>query len=191
METVFPLYYFGNVGYWKTIIVEQGLSFATQRTIPKKSYANRTVILMANGIQTLTVPLIGGRGSHTPYQELEISYAENWMAKHKMALQSAYAKSPYYEYYMPYFELILNTKHSRLAGLNAALFTEMARVLKMKVEWKESERLPSINFIPNHFNTKLSEYPQVFRYKFPFHPDLSILDLLFCIGPQANRYLKT
>ena len=33
-------------------------------------------------------------------------------------------------------------------------------------------------------------YPQVFSDKIEFLPNCSILDLLFCIGPSANIYLK-
>lgn len=33
------------------------------------------------------------------------------------------------------------------------------------------------------------EYTQVFEDKFPFIPGLSILDLLFCVGPGALGYL--
>jgi hypothetical protein len=33
-------------------------------------------------------------------------------------------------------------------------------------------------------------YPQVFSDKIEFIPNASILDLLFCMGPSANIYLK-
>ncbi len=144
---------------------------------------------MANGLQTLTVPLIGGRGSKTPFDEIEISYAENWLAKHKMALQSAYAKSPYYEFYMPYFENILDAKPILLLDLNKAIFKEILRLLKLKNEVIDSEDVATINFIPGQFDNHLPDYPQVFRYKSPFQPDLSILDLLFCLGPRSSDYL--
>ena len=32
-------------------------------------------------------------------------------------------------------------------------------------------------------------YHQTFSDRFPFHPNLSILDLLFCCGPEAKQYL--
>ena len=35
-----------------------------------------------------------------------------------------------------------------------------------------------------------SPYLQVFGHKYPFQPNLSILDLLFCTGPQALFVLK-
>lgn len=190
MSAVFPLYYFGNLAYWKAIVAENEIELATKQSIAKKSFSNRTIILMANGLQNLTVPLIGGRGSKTPFDEIEISYAENWIAKHKMALQSAYSKSPYYEYYMPYFEDIVNVKPLLLLDLNTALFNQILKLLKVKREVILTENIATMTFIPNQFDTNMSNYPQVFRYKLPFQPDLSILDLLFCLGPRAKDYLE-
>ena len=190
MTAVFPLYYFGNIAYWQAILAENEIVYATKQSIAKKSYSNRTIILMANGLQTLTVPLIGGRGSKTLFDEIEISYAENWIAKHKMALQSAYAKSPYYEFYIPYFGNILDAKPILLLDLNKAIFKEILRLLKLKKEVIDSKDMATINFIPSQFDNHLTDYPQVFRYKSPFQPDLSILDLLFCLGPKAIDYLS-
>lgn len=184
-----PLFYFGNIAYWRELIEQEKLSFATQFPVPKKTYANRTIILMANGIQTLTVPLFGGRGSKIPMNQLEISYQDNWIAKHKMALQSAYAKSPYYEHYIHYFESIWAAKPQTILELNMNMFKVLSRVLKLKVEIEESNRPSELQFIPNVYCQTLPSYPQVFRYKFPFHPDLSILDLLFCLGPRSSDYL--
>jgi hypothetical protein len=145
---------------------------------------------MANGLQTLSVPLIGGRGNKAPFCELEISYAENWVAKHKMALQSSYSKSPFYEYYIPYFELILDAKPHLLLDLNTAILKEILRLLKLNKEVTFSDNVATVNFVPDQFDRALEDYPQVFRYKFPFQPDLSILDLLFCLGPRAKDYLS-
>ncbi len=187
-----PLFYFGNIAYWSELIKLEKLCFTPHFPIPKKTYANRTVILMANGLQTLTVPIVGGRGSKIPMDQIEISYLENWIAKHKMALQSAYAKSSYYEHYMPYFEPIWAAKPHTLMQLNLNIFKMLSKVLKLHVEIVEEENtnLSEVQFIPNIYSQTVVSYPQVFRYKFPFHPDLSILDLLFCLGPDAKSYLE-
>ena len=39
-------------------------------------------------------------------------------------------------------------------------------------------------------NDSFPEYYQVFSTKFPFAPDLSVLDLVFNEGPDAATYLK-
>jgi hypothetical protein len=40
------------------------------------------------------------------------------------------------------------------------------------------------------FTARFTEYPQVFTHKTGFLPDLSILDLLFNLGPQTTTYLE-
>lgn len=131
------------------LIKLEKLCFTPHFPIPKKTYANRTVILMANGLQTLTVPIVGGRGSKIPMDQIEISYLENWIAKHKMALQSAYAKSSYYEHYMPYFEPIWAAKPHTLMQLNLNMFKMLSKVLKLHVEIVEEENtnLSEVQFI--------------------------------------------
>ncbi|MEG1649753.1 MAG: WbqC family protein, partial [Rikenellaceae bacterium] len=36
---------------------------------------------------------------------------------------------------------------------------------------------------------KFTPYYQVFSEKLPFEPNLSIIDLIFCMGPEAKNYL--
>lgn len=190
MDTIFPLYYYGNVAYWHHIFLTKEIQLGIGGTLPKKTYGNRTIIATANGLQTLSIPLIGGRGSRIEYSDLEISYTENWIAKHKMALQSAYAKSPYYEFYMPYFEGTLDQRYSKLFDLNKALFDEIKRLLKCKTTTDVVNNKPNLYYTPDMFDSHVEVYPQVFRYKYAFQPDLSILDLLFCMGPVAREYLS-
>lgn len=187
----YPLFYFGNIDFWRTLVFATDIDFNLGAQLPKKSYINRTIIASANGLQSLSIPIKGGRGSKLKTNEVEISYAENWSVKHKMALQSAYSKSPYYEFYMPYFEKIFAVKYDKLSDLNLALFKEIYRILKLEVPYSlvEVTEAYSVDFIPDHFNLNLKSYPQVFRYKRDFEPDLSILDLLFCLGPKSMDYL--
>lgn len=192
-----PLFYFGNIAYWKSIINSENIEFTTDFYLLKKSYINRTIIATANGLQALSIPIEGGRGTRIKMGEVNISYSENWISKHKMALQSAYSKSPYYEYYMPYFIKILNVKYEKLEDLNVAIFKEIYRILKLEIPFKFSKTYSSDfektiqKFTPNQFDLGLESYPQVFRYKRGFEPDLSILDLLFCLGNRSLAYLKT
>lgn len=154
-----------------------------QERIPKKSYANRTIIAAANGLQTLTVPLEGGRGSKIHYQDLRISYAEPWIAKHKMALQSAYAQSPYYLYFIDRYHAIFDQRPTHLSALNLEIMKTTWELLRIP------KPLPDITnttadysqFLMGEFEP-MPSYPQVFDYKQSFSPDLSILDWVFNVG---------
>jgi hypothetical protein len=57
---------------------------------------------------------------------------------------------------------------------------------------REAENDLRESFSPkrNNENTSFPEYYQVFGTKFPFAPDLSVLDLIFNEGPEAVGYLR-
>lgn len=188
--TPYLLPYFGNIQFWKQVIKEEFLVFPMSRKLDKKSYANRTIIATANGLQTLSIPLEGGRGSRIVYKEVLISNQENWRAKQLMALQSAYSKSPFYEFYIDSLSKALYSEMDSLSQFNINVFKSVSKILKTEIHFSfdESDQIP-IAFEPNVFS-EMPHYPQVFRNKFAFQPDLSILDLIFNLGNKSLRYLQ-
>jgi hypothetical protein len=51
------------------------------------------------------------------------------------------------------------------------------------MRWGSSSEKSGIQF-------QFEPYPQVFSHKYGFIPDLSILDLLFNLGPEVKKYLE-
>jgi hypothetical protein len=192
MENVRPylLPFCGNINFWKQILKQEEVVFSFSRKLDKKSYTNRTLIATANGIQTLSIPLEGGRGSRIPYCDILMSNQENWRAKHLMALQSAYSKSPFYEFYIDKIAKVYASNHPLLQEFNLELFNTISKILKVEIVIKteESTSIP-ISFEPNIYEP-MPSYPQVFRNKYAFQPDLSILDLIFNLGNKSLNYLR-
>jgi hypothetical protein len=192
MENVRPylLPFCGNINFWKQILKQEEVVFSFSRKLDKKSYTNRTLIATANGIQTLSIPLEGGRGSRIPYCDILMSNQENWRAKHLMALQSAYSKSPFYEFYIDKIAKVYASNHPLLQEFNLELFNTISKILKVEIVIKteESASIP-ISFEPNIYES-MPSYPQVFRNKYAFQPDLSILDLIFNLGNKSLNYLR-
>jgi hypothetical protein len=192
MENVRPflLPFCGNINFWKQILKQEEVVFSFSRKLDKKSYANRTLIATANGIQTLSIPLEGGRGSRIPYCDVLMSNQENWRAKHLMALQSAYSKSPFYEFYIDKIAKVYASNHPTLQEFNFELFNTISKILKVEIHIKVEERMSiPISFEPNVYES-LPSYPQVFRNKYEFQSDLSILDLIFNMGNRSLKYLQ-
>ncbi len=192
MENVRPflLPFCGNINFWKQILKQEEVFFSFSRKLDKKSYTNRTLIATANGIQTLSIPLEGGRGSRIPYCDVLMSNQENWRAKHLMALQSAYSKSPFYEFYIDKIAKVYASNHPTLQDFNFELFNTISKILKVEIHIKVEERMSiPISFEPNVFEY-LPSYPQVFRNKYEFQSDLSILDLIFNMGNRSLKYLQ-
>jgi hypothetical protein len=143
---------------------------------------NRYNIAGPNNIQTLTVPITQD-DKHNPLTQVRINYNENWIRDHKHAWQTAYGKSPFFEYYDYRFWSILDAQPVMLSDLiypwNQLLFAQLG-LNSFESTSKEIQQ----NII------QIKPYPQVFDVKFGFRSEVSGIDLLFNQGPLAKEYLS-
>lgn len=166
----------------------------------RQSFLNRTRILLANKVEALSIP-IQGRRPRIPMREVKIDYGQKWQAIHLRGIQSAYGKAPFFEYFFPYFQPILERQHSNLWDLNLQLLTICLKLLRRPVKITVLENKETIGekvdlrgqIVPkgafyNRSYYQATPYPQLFGLD--FEPNLSILDLLFCVGPEAEKVLK-
>lgn len=200
MTPIFPTAYLPTVAYIASLLPYDSINVEQHETFPKQTLRNRAVIMTANGIMPLVVPAIKTKGNHTTTAEIEISYAENWNIQHWRSIETAYNSSPFFLYYKDGIEKIIMTPHERLIDLNLELTRYMLKKLKISCE---------INLTTDYIRTEDAEvdlrssfsikqptstfsypvYSQVFEDKHSFRPDLSIIDLLFNLGPDAKDYL--
>ncbi|MDE6451016.1 MAG: WbqC family protein, partial [Odoribacter sp.] len=149
----------------------------------------------------LTVP-VAKANSKTLTKDLKIIYATPWQKLHFRSIESAYKNSPYYDYYiddlMPFFE----KKETYLLDLNNAILETLLGLLKIQRNLRMTKDYIPENtgiytdlrdvFHPKPAKRKtgveFSVYPyrQTFNDRFPFAPNLSILDLLFCCGTEGK-----
>lgn len=152
------------------------------RPFSKLNNPNRYKIAGPNNIQSLTVPITQD-DKHNPISRVRINYNENWIKDHKHAWQTAYGKSPFFEYYDYRFWSILDAQPMMLSDLlhpwNQLLFVQLG----LSAFESTSKETPQ-NMI------QIKPYPQVFDVKFGFRSDVSGIDLLFNQGPLAKEYLS-
>ena len=186
--------YFPCIRFWAAALQTSGVKLEKYENYQKRSYRNKSIILAANGPLQLSVPLVKGKNSAMPITKVQISYEENWQKIHLQSLVSAYKSSPYFEFYiddiLPFFE----TRYEFLYDLNAEIIKWFCSQLKIDFsESRQYERLTEVDFrqkyLPKNRQHKLPSYVQVFSEKYDFESDLSVLDLLFCKGPEMRRYL--
>ncbi len=194
--------YFGSIHYIKQIALANATVIDIHEPFKKMSYRNRTTIISAQGPLLLTVPLQAGGDQKTPMQDVKICYGQNWPNKHIKALSSCYKRSPFYEYYEDSLSQLLNNKHIYLVDLNMSIISWLSKVLKRDfnisktneplayLDPRFNEVRDTSNSIKGIQNVAYQDYPQVFMDKQSFIPNASILDLLFCMGPASNIYLK-
>jgi hypothetical protein len=170
----------------------------------KQSYRNRCHFYAADGIQSLSFPILHEGNTHKrPISEVRIDYSKPWVMLHKRAIVSAYRTSAYFEYYQDELFAILDSKPEKLIDLNTRLlefFLEKTGI-KAQVQMTESYGQEGCEDLreaihPKRPDTILQKlklgkpYFQVFAEKHGFIPNLSIMDLLFNEGPDSIIFLK-
>ena len=197
MSHIFPTAYLPSIEYVSLFLKAEAPSIELFETYQKQSCRTRTNVMTANGVQTLTIPVIKTNGNHTLTKDIEISYKESWQQTHLRCLESAYRKSAYFDYYFPYFEKIYKQKFNTLIELNEYCLKTILKILKVKKDFSYTTDFEKITN-ENDYRISLSKgtnkieikpYYQVFADRHGFIPNLSIVDLLFNEGPNSIHNL--
>ena len=196
--------YFGPVQWYQKLkrydhcVIEQYDSYQ------KQTYRNRCVIATANGLQALTVPVDHSPLTidHVQCKDLRISDHNQWRRVHWNALQSAYSESPFFEYYADDIRPFFEQKNEFLIDFNEAIRQKMCELLDIEtsVSYSSGFMVQDSGFMDfrevihakhpqDDPEFQPRSYWQVFQHRYGFQPNLSILDLLFCMGPEAVFYL--
>ena len=194
--------YFPSVAYFSAIYHAEEVFIEASEWFEKRSYRNRCTILTANGNLDLSVP-VHGANKKILTKQIEIDNHEKWVNNHWRAIQSAYGKSPFFDFYAYGFESILKSEQTNLFSLNQRLLTICLKYLQIdtKVTFTTSfEKYPKgdITDLRSALHPRIhhsylkwfnpTSYQQIFGKNFVFN--LSVLDLLFCTGPEALKVLK-
>ena len=163
----------------------------------KRSTRNKCFIKTSQGKKSISVPLKSGKNHQLPIREVKISYEELWIKELKHSLTTNYSASPYLSYYLPSLIEEMEKKHEYLWTLNLELNKLILHFLGIDNEVKITNgwhpEYPSTYLDLRKGNTTLipqHQYPQLFEEKGQgFIENLSILDLLFCCGPEARIHL--
>lgn len=192
--------YFGPVQWYQKLHRYETVMVERHETFRKQSYRNRCVIATTNGLQALTVPVSRGEG-----RDVRISDHGNWRHLHWHALMTAYSESPFFEYYAddlrPFFErrweflYDFNMEACRvvcdLLDIHPVILPTEGYVAHEDVADGVDDFRDVID--PKHPQADddyvARRYYQVFEQKHAFQPNLSILDLLFNMGPESVFYL--
>ena len=201
--------YFGPVQWYQKLYRYDRCMIEQYDSYQKQTYRNRCVIATANGTQALTVPVEHPSPSSflvppssIKVKDLRISDHNQWRRVHWNALQSAYSESPFFDYYVddirPFFEKkyefneAIRQKMCELIDFQPTVNHTTEYLLDVRhqtskiVDFRNvihaKHPLPDPDFTPK-------PYWQVFQHKHGFLPNLSILDLLFCMGPESIFYL--
>lgn len=153
----------------------------------KQTLRNRCWIDSPNGKLALTVPVdrstfVGGK---CLTKDVRVSYHQDWQRQHWYALESSYYNSPFFEYLQDDFRPFYERHWNFLIDLNEALTDKCLELLDLPAGIQRTENYVGIDDLSNT-QTVAKPYYQVFAHKHGFLPDLSIIDLIFNMGPEAQ-----
>ena len=194
-EVIAPLPYFGNVGFY-SLLLKSDMLIDTHEHYVKQSLRNRCELVGPQGRFSLTVPIHRPSGIKSPMREIRISYAEDWRDQHRKTLKSAYGSSPYFIHYWDQISAIWDEEPELLIELNKLAHQHISSILEIEPTLRYSDEYvqstPGIDLRAESKTglIKNPRYIQVFEAEVGFEPDLSILDLIFCLGPAAKSYLQ-
>lgn len=204
--------YFGPVQWYQKLYRYDSCLVEQHDSYQKQTYRNRCIIATANGLQTLTVPVehnsqISNLNSQLT-KDLRISDHNQWRKVHWNALQSAYSESPFFEYYLDDIHPFFEQKYDFLIDFNEAIRQKICELIDIhpQVDYTTEYVKPIANsqrptalidlrevIHAKHpkpdANFEAKPYWQVFQHRYGFLANLSILDLLFCMGPESVFYL--
>lgn len=200
MPILTELFYLPCIEYFVLINGNKGLYIDGTEKYQKQTYRNRTQILLANKVNTLSVPVLGGNKKQ-PYKEIKIDYNQKWKNIHLRGIQSGYGKAPFYEYFFPYLERVYDKNLTFLFDHNIELLTVCLKLLQIDTKINLVLGCDDSNdFLDRRglINAKegftsrnvMTAYPYDQMFGVNFVPNLSVLDLLFCKGPESKDVLN-
>jgi len=166
------------------------------------SFRNRCLIAGAEGIISLSVPLVEGRNQNRSMGEVRISNDVDWQGRHFKSLQSSYNRSPFFEHYRLELGELFEKRFDHLAEWDLHCLNWVKEKLAWRTEFRLTERIipygsESVTdlrnkILPKNYNKWVPvKYRQVFEERTGFFPNLSILDLLFNEGNNAAKLLSS
>ena len=186
--------YLPNIQYMSWVLSQSQVALVTDKPYQKQTYRNRTEIYGANGKLKLTIPIV-----HTKKQSRQadsavaINYDNNWQKDHWKSLEAAYRSSPFFEFYEDDFHPFYHRNFEKLMDFNIELIKKILLLLDTDIilltEDKAEKEFSHLIIAKKINKIEIPHYHQVFQSKHGFINNLSVLDLLFNLGPQSLEYL--
>ncbi len=184
--------YLPSIRYMAWIIEHKEIVFVLNNHYQKQTYRNRTEIYGANGKLRLSIPILNNKRNQQD-REVKICNDTSWQRDHWKSLENSYRSSPFFEFYEDDLYPFFHQEQEKLMDLNITLIKKIFSLLEIEINFKKTNEvdefseliLPKKNTI---YRTPI--YHQVFNSKYGFIDNLSILDLIFNLGPESNNYLK-
>lgn len=206
-----PVQWFAKLHRYDRCVIERCDNFV------KQTYRNRCIIAAADGPQTLSIPVEHGKGEHQAMRDVRISNHGSWRHLHWNAIVAAYGETPFFDYYADDIRPFYEREWTFLFDFDLETTLTACRLLDIRPTIELSSCYDKDPFAshcalsggakePQTSTIDLREairpkhpaaddefaprpYYQVRARKYGFLPNMSVLDLLFNMGPEGIFYL--
>lgn len=203
-EAVFSTACFPCIEYMALLLATANPIMEVHEHFAKQTIRSRYYISGPKGLQMLSVPVVHNKLYKTSIREIRISYDTFWQRTHWRSIESAYNRSAFFEFYKDSLLPLFNKPYPFLFDFNAIMLEWVLSSIKNEIQWhptaqfeKTINKKADFRELSNQKSThtiratQFKPYPQVFQEENGFLPNLSILDLLFNLGPGTKNYLDT
>lgn len=197
------LHFLPSIEYFCALRSAEQIWIERSEHFVKQSYRNRCYIKTSQGVQMLNVPLINKSG-RTKIDDIRIDNSLRWKNQFWRTMESGYRNSPYFEHYGDKLKEIIYSGKTFLVDLNVELLSMCLSYLKWEKQLSFTttyNKLAGDTFFdlrsvistretwPQRQIYQPVSYQQVFGNS--FDENLSLVDLLFCVGPQAREIVAS
>jgi hypothetical protein len=189
------------VPFWGLLNTAEHILIDQYEHYRKRTNRNRYFITAPNGVQMLSIPLVKGKNESLPMRDVMIAYDEPWIPRHIQAIRSSYGKSPYFEFYFDKWTEILERENKFLLELNIEMIEYFKSMLKLDISVELTDRYYEKGVFNIDIRDKIWKaeplsapdtkfYTQVWEHRHGHYRNLSVIDLLFCSGPEAKGIIN-
>ncbi|WP_341225005.1 WbqC family protein [uncultured Arcticibacterium sp.] len=181
-----------SVAYFQKIMETDSININMEDVYVKQTYRNRAQILGANKVENLIVP-VNASSKVTPSKDVRIENISQWQRTQLRTIEAAYKSSAFYQFYDYLMIPLFEKDYNFLIDLQIDSLTFCLKALQLKKTICQATPNTNSDVIDikskvlpekHHFEPYLQNFGN------EFVPNLSIIDLLFCKGPEAYRYLR-